>query len=57
MILFAIAVFSATTATVSAQEITPAASPPDAGSAFSVPLPNLMIVSSLILSLVALVKH
>lgn len=55
MILFAIVMFAAA-ATVSAQEVSPTPSP-DVGSAFSVPLPNAMIVSSLLVSLIALIKH
>ncbi|KAJ9695740.1 hypothetical protein PVL29_010961 [Vitis rotundifolia] len=57
MLVFAVAIFSAAT-TVSAQDGSPAPSPsPDAGSAFSIPLSGFVIASSLILSLLALLKQ
>uniref|UniRef100_F6HL52 Uncharacterized protein n=1 Tax=Vitis vinifera TaxID=29760 RepID=F6HL52_VITVI len=57
VLLFVVAIFSVAT-TVSAQDNSPApALSPDAGSAFSLPLSGSVIVSSLVFSLLALLKY
>ena len=57
MAVFTVAVVLSAAATVSAQDTSQAPAPsPDAGSAFSLPLPGVFIVSSLFFSLLALLK-
>ncbi|KAH7864189.1 hypothetical protein Vadar_026823 [Vaccinium darrowii] len=58
-ILFVVlAVFSATTASVQGVEMAPAPAPStESGSAYSLPIPGAILFSSLILSLIALVKQ
>ena len=58
VLLFVVAIFSVATTVVSAQDNSPApALSPDAGSAFSLPLSGSVIVSSLVFSLLALLKY